>query len=282
MFLKPIIRHLFALICCLSTVSNFAQSKEVEFKDGTTLSYEILERTTDNAKRLMVRAAFGSIGLGIQYMKPDRFLIDAGASMYSGAYAGLVWGIWSGEKEKVHRFSVKEVDHISWSTSYLITNEKIVYTNLLGLHGGVRYFDERLHLKSPMQFILSKVRFKSVVPYTGSSFIGGLAYYRTGYIKYVVKEENSDVINLTKETNRFGLLFDLLYSPQLNYLVYHPLHDAMEQYDEYRKLGFLVTFDVNKTWSVSEGYSGWGSSWQLSAGYGPAGFLWLVGMGFAF
>jgi hypothetical protein len=266
----------------LFSIPAISQVKQAEFENGVKISYEVLENSTENAKHLMIRAGIGSIGIGAQYMLSDKMLIEGNMSMYSGANAGVIWGLKTNETTKPHSLAVKETSGSRSTTTYLVKGENIIFTDLIGIHGGLRYFSKELYLKSPVRYVTDVMLERVIFPYTGAALVAGPAWYRTGHMKYVVKEKDMSVFETRKFTNRIGVIADIMYSPNMTYLLYHPLHDAIEQYDEYHKLGFLITIDRSTTSGAQEGGSGWGYCWQLSAGYGPAGFLWMAGYGLTF
>jgi hypothetical protein len=273
------------LICiinwCLINPS-VAQLKNVEFKDGTKIQYEVVENNTDNAKKGVLKIGFGSIGIGYQYSNPDKFEVSAGVSLFSGAYAGVLYSLYKYKKEKNVDLPVKEISGAKTTTTYMISGEKIINSNFIGLHAGARYFSGKVYSKSLIRLVTDVLYETNMFPYEGAAFFGGIGKFKTRRMKYFVNEVNNNNKSMRSYTKKSGIYADLMYYPaSLKYNLYNPLTDKVEPYNEFDKIGYLFYYDVSYVSSSRINKNGWGLCFQLGLGKGPAGLIALLGFGIA-
>ncbi|MES2514762.1 MAG: hypothetical protein V4580_11485 [Bacteroidota bacterium] len=253
-----------------------AQLKRAEFRDGTSVQYQVFDNTADKAKKGLIRIGFGAMGLGYQYVNPTKFEVSGGFSMFSGGYANLLYSFYSYKREKKINLTVKEVSGYRTSKRYYIKGEKSVTSNFIGLHVGARYFNEQIYLISPLRLVTNVLLEKKMFPYTGTAVMGGIGKFKTSRMEYSVNGEGRSY------TNKTGIYLDVMYYASLKYDLYNPLSDAIEPYDDYSKIGFLFLMETSSTSTNKEGKHGWGTAFQFGIGKGPAGLIGLIGIGLAF
>ncbi len=275
---------LFYLFCFSLTDIAFAQVKSGVFKDGTEIQYEVIENTVKHASKSLIKIGLGTIGIGYQYVNPNKFEISGSFSLFSGGQASVLYSLYKFNRERNISLKVKEISGYRKTTSYLIRGEKVINTNFIGVHLGARYFNEKIYLNSLLRWLTegAGILEKSMFPYTGVAIMGGIGKFKTSRMKYSVTETKTNAKSMRSFTEKRGIYLDLMYYPSIKYDLYNPLSDAIEPYDDYSKIGFLFLIDNSYISTLKEGRKGVGYCYQLGVGKGPAGLIVLIGGGLAF
>jgi hypothetical protein len=262
-----------------------AQKQTIMYADTTKLEYIPGDSSTKGAARGLFRIGFGGVGFGYQYSHPNKGEFAIGYSMFTGAYSNVLIPIYSYSRAKKTTVGVKHVFTALGINAYHVKGQKVVDRNIIGLHGGVRYFYERAQLRSPLRLALyDHISKNDLFPYTGLAYMGGIGFFKTRSFKFSWEDNKGNEKTNSKFTTKTGVYFDFMYYPNLDFKLFNPLTNQMEPYTDFSKYGYLVHFETTKVASNKESYHGWGTIFQVAIGTGPnlSGIIGFVGFGLAF
>ncbi len=248
---------------------SMAQVKSVSFNDGSQMEYEVLERTTDNARTGAVRIGIGTMGLNYQYVNPQKFEANAGVSL-DGFYGSALIGLGGKDKEIDYTLTLKSVASGANSTThYVVKGERIMKTSFVGLHVGFKKY------------------FELFWPNLGVSVSGGLGHFMTQHVKYFVKEKTSGKSSKMNITRRRGIYGDVLLFPAYSTTTfpYDPVTGtSVETVTKSKQFGAMINWE-GTSFASKKGKKGAGLCTAFGIGKvfgGSKEILFNFGIGIAF